>query len=86
VTPDVSASSCSDVPVGPDSAETKAPDNRRLGEFTRLVANEDADIREGMRAHRREPWCPDHGYGCEPSDCRCGHTLRCDCRDIADEH
>ena len=33
-----------------------------------------------------EPWCPDHGYGCEPSNCPCGHTLRCDCRGIADEH
>ena len=30
-----------------------------------------------------EPWCPEHGYGCEPSNCPCGHTLRCDCREIA---
>lgn len=34
----------------------------------------------------QEPWCPDHGYGCEPQDCPCGHSLRCDCRSIADEH
>lgn len=33
-----------------------------------------------------EPWCPDHGYGCEPSNCPCGHTLRCDCVSIQNEH
>lgn len=33
-----------------------------------------------------ELWCPEHGYGCEPSECPCGHTLRCDCREIANEH
>lgn len=70
------------------------------GEFARHLVNEDADIREGMRADRRrygnapasgiddvtEPRCPEHGYGCEPSACPCGHTLRCDCKDIANEH
>jgi hypothetical protein len=32
-----------------------------------------------------EPWCPDHGYGCEPSSCPCGHTIGCDCWGIANE-
>lgn len=68
------------------SAESKACDP--VTEAARHFARENADIREGMRAHRREPsWCPApvHGYGCEPSDCPCGHTLRCDCWEIANE-
>lgn len=55
------------------------PDSDKLA-IMRLWTVEDAD------PSANEPWCPDHGYGCEPQNCPCGHTLRCDCRSIADEH
>lgn len=35
---------------------------------------------------RVEWWCAEHGYGCEPSTCPCGHTINCDCWSIANDH
>lgn len=68
------------------TAEDEAADKpvrERMQALDRIGSGQVAGFALGENG---EPWCAIHGYGCEPSNCPCGHTLRCDCWSISGEH